>query len=209
MSLAAQCVRGRRLSPYLTLPASRASFKGMLRVMLSERQLRTVKGAAPVISNGPCLSRAWNLCHCIELVVTRARIGTRDNTPLAAIPVLNEGLLDIMAGEGVTHSPDVCSRESRHPNQLVDSGVGVRTGPDCPVRAIPVHGQRSHCSSAVEIETHSPDVVRGDGCDSEQVVVRLCCKNSQRTYGARGSPFLLGLDRHSKEAGDEGNLPAD
>src|SRR5258708_30208813 len=38
---------------------------------------------------------------------------------------------------------------------------------------------------------------------------RLCCKNSRRAYGARGSPFLLGLGRHSKEAGDEGHLPGD
>ncbi len=26
---------------------------------------------------------------------------------------------------------------------------------------------------------------------------------------AKGSPFLLGLDRHSKQAGDEGDLPVD
>ena len=78
----------------------------------SERQLRTVKGAAPVISDGPCLSCAWNLCHCIESVVTCARIGTRDKTPFAAIPVLNEGLLDISAGEVVPNSPDIVLPES-------------------------------------------------------------------------------------------------
>src|SRR6266581_3103699 len=34
-------------------------------------------------------------------------------------------------------------------------------------------------------------------------------KTRRRTQWPEGSPFLLRLDRHSKEAGDEGNLPAD
>ena len=173
MYLAAQCIPGRRLSPYLTLPPSRAGIKVMLRITLSERQLGT-KAAAAVIANGPRFIRAWNLGHGIEVIITpRSSIGTRDNTPLAAIPVLNKRLLDIIAGEGVPNSPDIGCRESRHPNQLVDSGVGVRTGNDCPVRPIPVHGQRSYRSIAVEVETHSPDVVRGEGCYPEQLVV-LC-----------------------------------
>ena len=122
----------------------------MLRITLSERQLGT-KAAAAVIANGPRFIRAWNLGHGIEVIITpRSSIGTRDNTPLAAIPVLNERLLDVIAGEGVPNGPDVGRRDRYHPIQVVDSGVGVRTGNDCPVRPIPVLTERSHCSIAVK-----------------------------------------------------------
>jgi hypothetical protein len=34
-------------------------------------------------------------------------------------------------------------------------------------------------------------------------------KTRRGTQGQGGSPFLLGLGRHPKEAGDEGDLPSD
>lgn len=37
----------------------------------------------------------------------------------------------------------------------------------------------------------------------------FCCKNSQKNTLARRVPFLLGLGRYAKQAGDEGDLPGD
>src|SRR6266516_2178447 len=92
---------------------------------------------------------------------TPCRIGTRNNTPLLPIPLLNQ-----FAGASgrASHGPDIVGRDFSYPvEDSVVSRCWVRTGNDAPCSAIPVLNERLFNGIAqVKGGSDGPDVTSRD-----------------------------------------------
>src|SRR5258708_36138609 len=135
------------------------------RMELGERLTDAVR--VEEYSHSPGLAGARVCRSSVQDVETRTRVGTLDDAPLRAVPVLDqcEAICDFKS-----HGPDVVCRDAGDSSQ---EGVahGVRTGDDAPLRAVPLLDQRLKNPIGNSDISHCPDIAGGDSRNSIQDVI--------------------------------------
>ncbi len=66
-------------------------------------------------------------CHGVDQAAMCSDIRTRDNTPVRAIPVLDQGVHDVVTVVVRSHSPYIIRQNGRHPNQEIIMCANIRT----------------------------------------------------------------------------------